>query len=137
MEQLDAARALLAVRKQVLDLLQAGTREEEKREAKARLDEAEQAWKLAKAGYRSEEIEKSKAARDAAQAALDVIREQKKELAISCPVDGVIEALDLQKGDLVPAGAPVLSVMDDRHLWIRAYVPQNRVGLQVGNAACC
>ncbi len=49
----------------------------------------------------------AKAARDAAEAALDVIREQKKELKISCPVDGVIEALDLQKGDLVPAGAPV------------------------------
>ena len=132
MERLDAARALLAVRKQELDLLQAGTREEEKREAKARADEAEQAWILAEEGYRSEEIEKAKAARDAAQAALDVIREQKKELAIICPVDGVIEALDLQKGDLVPAGAPVLSVMDDRQLWIRAYVPQNRVGLQVG-----
>jgi HlyD family secretion protein len=26
----------------------------------------------------------------------------------------------------------VLSVMDDRQLWIRAYVPQNQVGLQVG-----
>jgi len=122
----------LAVRKQELDLLKAGTREEEKREAKARLDGAEQAWILAKKGYRSEEIEKSKAARDAAQAALNVIREQKKELAITCPVDGVIEALDLQKGDLVPAGAPVLSVMDGSHLWIRAYVPQNRVGLHVG-----
>jgi HlyD family secretion protein len=131
-EQLDAARALVAVRRHELELLQAGTREEEKREAKARVDEAEQAWILARDGYRSEDIEKAKAARDAAQAALDIIREQKKELAISCPVDGLIEALDLQKGDLVPAGAPVLSVMDDRQLWIRAYVPQNQVGLQVG-----
>ncbi len=132
LEQFDAAQALGLVRKQELELLLAGTREEEKREAKARVDEAEQGWNLVKNGYRSEEIAKAKAARDAAQAALDVIREQKKELVITCPIDGVIEALDLQKGDLVPAGAPVLSVMDDRHLWIRAYVPQNRVGLQVG-----
>jgi multidrug resistance efflux pump len=132
LERLDAAGASFVVRKQELELLVAGTREEEQREAKARLDEAEQAWNLAKKGYRSEEIAKAKAARDAAQAALDVIREQKKELVIRCPIDGVIEALDLQKGDLVPAGAPVLSVMDDRRLWISAYVPQNRVGLQVG-----
>jgi multidrug resistance efflux pump len=132
LENLDAARATLVVREEELDLLQAGTREEEKREAKARVDEAEQAWNLAKNGYRIEDIEKAKAARDAAQAALDVIREQKKELVVTCPIDGVIEALDLQKGDLVPAGAPVLSVMDDSHLWVRAYVPQNRVGLQVG-----
>lgn len=132
LERLNAARASLEVRKQELDLLNIGTRDEERRAAKARLDEAEQAWTLAKDGYRKEDIEKAKAARDAAQAALDVIGEQKKELVIKCPVDGAIEALDLQKGDLVPAGAPVLSVMDTRHLWIRAYVPQNRVGLQVG-----
>ena len=132
MEKLDVARAMLIVRKQELELLTEGTREEEKREAKARVDEAEQAWKLARNGYRTEDVARAKAARDAARAALDVIREQKKELVITCPVDGVIEALDLQKGDLVPAGAPVLSVMDDSHLWVRAYVPQNRVGLQVG-----
>jgi multidrug resistance efflux pump len=132
LEELDAASASVVVRKQELDLLEAGTREEEKREAKARVDEAEQAWILAKNGFRAEEIAKAKAARDAAQAALDVIGEQKKELVIVCPIDGVIEALELQKGDLVPAGAPVLSVMDDSHLWVRAYVPQNRIGLQVG-----
>ena len=132
MERLDGASAQLVVRKQELELLTAGTREEEKREAKARLEEAEQAWRLASKGYRSEEIDRSKAARDAAHAALEVIREQKKELVIHCPTDGVIEALDLQKGDLVPAGAPVLSIMDIGHLWVRAYVPENQVGLQVG-----
>jgi multidrug resistance efflux pump len=131
-EQLDGARAMLAVRKQELDLLLAGTREEEQREAKSRADEAEQAWNLATNGYRAEEIAKAKAARDAARAALDVIRQQKQELLITSPINGVIEALDLQKGDLAPAGAPALSVMDDSHLWVRAYVPQNRIGLQVG-----
>lgn len=131
-EQLDAAQAIADMREQELELLEIGTREEEKREARAQLDEAYQAWQLAKKGYRQESINQAKAARDAAQAALDVIREQMKELTIRCPVDGVIEALELQQGDLVPAGAPVLSVMDDRHLWVRAYVPQNRVGLQVG-----
>ncbi len=132
LEQLDAASALLIVRKQELDLLTAGTREEEIREAKARLDEAEQAWNLVTNGYRREDIERAKAARDAAQASLEVIREQKKELVITCPTDGVIEALDLQKGDLVPTNAPVFSIMDMSQLWVRAYVPQNQVGLQVG-----
>jgi HlyD family secretion protein len=132
MEKLDASRSLVSVRTEELALLTAGSREEEKRESKARMDEAEQAWLLVKNGYRREEIEKAKAARDAARSALDVIGEQKKELIIKSPVDGVIEALDLHKGDLVPTGAPVLSVMDMRNLWVRAYVPQNRIGLQVG-----
>lgn len=132
-QKFEAANAMAMVRKEELALLEAGTREEEKREARARVEEARQAWQLATKGFRAEEIERAKAARDAAQAALQVIREQKKELTIQSPVIGVIEALDLQKGDLVAAGAPVLSIMDDRRLWVRAYVPQNRVGLQVGD----
>ena len=132
LENLDAALALLIVRRQELELLLAGTRKEEIQEAKSRLDEAEQAWKLAVNGFRVEEIEEAEAARDAAQAALDAIVQQQDELVIRCPVDGLVEALDLQQGDLVPAGAPVLSIMDDRQLWVRAYVPQNRVGLRVG-----
>ncbi len=42
LEKLDAARALLVVRQQELELLLEGTREEEKREASARVDEAKQ-----------------------------------------------------------------------------------------------
>lgn len=132
-QRFEAAEALVLVRQKELELLEAGTREEEIREALARVEEARQAWQLAKSGFRAEEIQQAKASRDAAAAALDVIRQQKKELTVISPVDGVIEALDLQKGDLVVAGAPVLSVMDDSHLWVRAYVPQNRVGLQVGD----
>lgn len=131
-EKHEAAQAIVDVRHEELRLLEIGTREEEKREARALVEEAKQAWQLATKGYRDEEIEQAKAARDAAEAALNAIREQTRELKITCPVDGIIEALDLQKGDLVPAGAPVLSIMDDSQLWVRAYVPQNRVGLRVG-----
>lgn len=132
-EKHSAATAMVQVRKEELALLQAGTREEELREAKARVDEAEQAWKLAERGYRVEDVDQAEAARDAAQANLDVVRRQKQELSIECPVDGAIEALDLQKGDLTPAGGPVLSVIDDHELWVRAYVPLNRVGLKIGD----
>lgn len=131
-EQLDAAQGMLVVRTQELQLVEMGAREEEKRAARARVEEARQAWQLAVKGYRQEEIDQAKAARDAAQAALESIREQKKELVVTAPVNGVVEALDLQQGDLVPPGAPVLSILDDSHLWVRAYVPENRVGLQVG-----
>ncbi|MCA9174141.1 MAG: efflux RND transporter periplasmic adaptor subunit [Planctomycetales bacterium] len=131
-EQLNASEAMLLVRKEELALLEAGTRSEEIREAQARVDEAYEAWQLAASGYRAEDIERAKAARDAAEAALAVIREQKRELTIVAPCDGVVEALDLQVGDLAPMGAPALSIMDTSHLWVRAYVPQNRVGLQIG-----
>ena len=126
-EALEAASANLVVRQQELDLLLAGTREEELRGAAASVEEARQAWKLMQHGYRQEEIEQAKASRDAAQAALEAIRRQKEELRVKSPIDGRIEALDLQPGDMVAPGAPVLSMLDRNELWVRSYVPQNRV----------
>ena len=131
-EKLEAAQAMLVVRQKELKILELGTRDEERREALAAVEEAKQAWQMAANGYRQEEIDQAKAARDAAQAALDAIRRKKEELSIKSPISGRVEALDLQPGDMVQAGAPVLSIIDDNHLWVRAYVPQARVGIRVG-----
>lgn len=131
-ERYEASLANVAVRQQELALLEAGTREEELREAIARAKEAEQALLLMQNGNRAEEIERTKASRDAAQAALDAIRKQKEELQIKCPTDGTVEALDLQPGDMIAPGAPVLSILDRENLWVRTYLPQNRVGMNVG-----
>ncbi|MEX2187008.1 MAG: efflux RND transporter periplasmic adaptor subunit [Pirellulales bacterium] len=133
-EVLESARASLVVRKEELELLEIGAREEDIRQASAQVEEAKQAWQLAAKGYRQEDIDQAKATRDSAAAALDAIREQKKELTVTSPVDGIVEALDLQRGDLVPASGPMLSILDDRHLWVRAYVPENRVGLRPGQS---
>lgn len=133
-EGLEAANANLSVRQQELALLEAGSREEEIREAAARVEEARQALQLMQRGYRSEEVAQAKAARDAAQATLDALQRQLDELTIKSPTHGTIEALDLQPGDIVPPNAPVVSILDRSDLWVRAYIPQNRVGAKVGQA---
>ena len=48
------------------------------------------------------------------------------------PQDGVVEAIDLRPGDLVPPDAPVLALVDPARLWVRAYVPENRLALELG-----
>src|SRR5262249_45265374 len=65
------------------------------------------------------------------KAELDQIAEEIKELKILSPCDGIVQAVDLQPGDLVAPNAPVLSVLDTSHLWVRAYVPENRLDLQI------
>jgi len=132
LEALQAATANVGMRQEELNLFEAGTRPEEIREAQALLEEARLAWKVAELGFRQEEIDEARAARDAAQAALEAVGQRIAELAITSPVAGVVEALELQPGDLVPAGAPVLSILDDSHLWVRAYVPQAWMSLRVG-----
>ena len=131
--ELQVARARVQVRKDALALLHEGTRQEDIDAARAQLDEAKQAWQLKQNGYRVEEIAEAEAAVKAATAAEDVIQRQIGELQIVAPVDGTIEAVDLQPGDLVGAGAPVISIMDTSHLWIRAYVPENRLDLHIGD----
>jgi HlyD family secretion protein len=131
-EALDSTRANMALRQEELSLIEAGTREEEIREARATVEEARLAWELAKKGYREEEIAAARAARDSASAGLAAIQARLDELVIKSPVAGSVEALELEPGDLVSAGAPVMSVLDNSSYWVRTYVPQKWMNLQLG-----
>ena len=131
-EQLKAATAMVELRAQELNLLEVGTRQEDLERIKAEVEGAYQAWQLTENGYRVEDIAAAEAARDAARHALDALHIQLEELKIKSPLAGAVEVLELQPGDLVAPSAPVLSLLDDQHLWVRAYVPQNQVGIQVG-----
>ncbi len=133
-EQQKSAQSSVVVRNNELQLLHAGTRPEELSEARARLAEAKAAWDLLTQGYRPEAIAQAAATRDAASARVEAIRQRLQELVIRSPVASVVEAVDLQPGDLVGAGAPVLSLIDSASLWVRAYVPENELDLRVGQA---
>ena len=131
-DELLAAQAQVTVRQQQLDELKEGTRPEDIAAAEAELREASAALDLMKAGFREEEIAEARAAAEAASAALNAIDRQIEELAIEAPIDGVVEAIELEPGDLVAANAPVLSIVETGDLWVRAYVPENHLDLQVG-----
>ncbi|QEG34544.1 HlyD family secretion protein [Bythopirellula goksoeyrii] len=133
-ESLESAKATVLLRGEELSLIEAGTREEEIRAAQAQVEEARLAWQLAQKGFRSEEIAAAKAARDSAAASLAAIGDRLSELTIKSPVNGMVEALELQPGDLVAAGAPVMSVLDNSHYWVRTYVPQKWMDLKLGQA---
>ena len=131
-EELRIAESTKEVRDQELRLLEQGNRAEEIAAAQAELAEAQEAWRLTYNGSRREDIERAAATLAAAQAALGAVQVQRDELEIKAPVAGAVEAIDLQPGDLVAPNAPVLSLLDRRKLWVRAYFPENRVALKVG-----
>lgn len=126
------AQETVHVRDLELDLLLEGTRQEEIAAAQAMLEKAQQQLSLRETGYRAEEIAEAKAALEAAEAAVAVIADQEAELKVVSPLDGTIEALDLQPGDLVSPNAPIISIMDTNNLWVRAYVPENSLWISVG-----
>ncbi len=126
--ELKSARAEAAAAEQELGLLQEGTRKEEIAQAKATLVEAEQGLKLTEAGYRAEDIARAAAQVQAAEARLNAIKVRLAELTVSAPCDCQVEAINLRPGDLVAPNAPTVSVLDLSRMWVRAYVPEGRLG---------
>ncbi|MBI1309846.1 HlyD family efflux transporter periplasmic adaptor subunit [bacterium] len=126
------AQATVEDRQQRLALLQAGTRAEEIARGEARLRQADEELKLREAGFRSEEIDEARAQRDQAAAELQVIGRQLDELTVRAPFDGVVEAVDLRPGDIVPPNAPVITLLETGQLRVRAYVPENQLGVTTG-----
>lgn len=129
--ELQATAARKEVRQKALDLLKEGTRIEEIEEARAQLKQAEEAWQLLKNGNRREDIAQAEASVNKAEAALQVIDDQIRELKVFAPLDGTIEAVTLQPGDLVGSNVPVISILDWNHLWVRCYVPENHLDIHI------
>jgi HlyD family secretion protein len=128
--ELRVARATVRVREEELNRVKR-VRPKELEEAEARREQAHQAWLLQDRGFRSEDKRRAEAAVSAARAALDAIDRQIEELTIRAPTAGTIEAIELRPGDLVGANAPALSMIDSDRLWVRAYVPENRLNLAI------
>lgn len=127
----DRTKRLVAENNASVDQLDRATNDLKAAEANA--NALEQEVGLLVEGSRKEDIAAARASLEATKAALAIIDRQIEELSVRSPVDGVVEALDLQPGDLVASNAPVLSIMDTRAMWIRAYVPEGRLQLEVGH----
>ena len=127
--RLRAAEADLEVRQQELALLLEGTRKEDLDSARAGLTAADARLALVRAGSRKEEIAQADAAAQAATAALAAIDAQLAELRVLAPIDGIVEAIDVRPGDMAAPNQPILALADPTRLWVRTYVPENRLDL--------
>lgn len=125
---LKTGRANVAAAEKQLALLVEGTRKEDLAQAKAALAEADQVVKLQEQGNRKEDIAKAAAEEEAAAARVAAMEKQLTELTVSAPAECVVETIDLRPGDIVAPNAPALSLLELSKLWVRAYVPESRLG---------
>lgn len=126
------AEAAVRVKKLDLAVLEEGSRKEDIAAARAEVAEAMSAHELLVKGSRTEDIAEAKAAADAADAGVAAVDRQIEELIVRAPSDGVVDAVELRPGDIVAPNAPVLTIVDGARLWVRAYVPENRLDVQIG-----
>lgn len=115
--------------KERYELLLAGTRKEDIARARHRLSEAEARLRQLRSGFRKEEIAQARAGTDIARARVELLKTHLNETVIKSPADAVVEVLDLEPGDLVGAGRPVATLLRTQSLWVRTYLPEDKLGL--------
>lgn len=98
------------------------------RVAEARANEATERLKLVKEGPRAEEIAQARARVEQARAAMALAATRLDYTQLVSPMDGVVLSHNIEPGEFVSAGTPVVTVADTEHLWVRAYLDQTDLG---------
>jgi len=131
----DTARAQVQAAQERLAEAEAGARTEEIRAAEAALRQArdqERAAKaaldLAVAGPRQETIAAARARVEQAQGALRAARAQEGYTRVVAPVGGTVVLRNVELGELVTPGLPIVRIAVLDKVWLRVYVPEREVG---------
>lgn len=96
--------------------------------AEARVGEAGAHLKLVQEGPRAEDISQARAHVAQAQAAVALAETQVDNTRLVSPLTGVVLSHDIEPGEYVSPGTPVVTVADLQHVWVRAYVNETDLG---------
>lgn len=96
--------------------------------AEARVAEATERLKLVKEGPRAETIQQARARVQQAKAAVALAETQVENTKLVSPLNGVVLSHNIEAGEYVSPGTPVVTVADTIHPWVRAYVAQTDLG---------
>jgi HlyD family secretion protein len=124
----DAGRAMLAQAEARHKLIVEGPRQEDKDAAQAEVDQAKARRDLVVHGPRKEVIDQARARVEQAQVAVDLARTQLSYAEIVSPLTGVVLSKNVEPGECVAPGTPVITVADLHDCWLRAYVAETDLG---------
>ena len=111
-----------------LKLLNAGARQEELDQARAALKGATAHHELIKAGPRNETIDRARANVRHATEVLELAKIRLGFAKINAPATGMILSKEVEAGEYVAPGTPVLTIGDLAHIWLRAYIDESDLG---------
>lgn len=107
-----------------LKLVKEGPRREQIDQARAALAQAKAQYDLVKAGPRVEDIDQAKARVAQAAAALRYAETQLSYATVVSPLTGVVLSKNIEPGEYVAPGTPVVTVGDLVNVWLRAYIEE-------------
>ncbi len=126
------AAALRRAREQA-SLVEEGPRKEQVAQQRAAVERARAALRMAEAGAlelerRRRELAMREAELERARAQLAVTEVQLAERVLRSPVSGVVLSKNAERGEVLAGGAPVITVGDMAHPWLRGYIGESRLG---------
>ncbi len=124
----DAAQARLKAAEERYKLAKEGPRREDIEQARAAAEEAAQRSELVRKGPRKETIDSARAKAAQAEAALELAETQFGCATLMSPTDGVVLSKNVEPGEYVAAGTPVVTVGDLANVYLRAYVNETDLG---------
>jgi len=132
----DVADARLREAQEQLKLVEEGPRAEQIEQAKASLAQTQQRLALVKKGPRQETIDQSRARLQQAEQALAIGQTRLTYTTLVSPVSGLVLSENVEAGEYVAAGTPIVTVADLNNIWLRAYINETDLGrVKVGQAA--
>jgi HlyD family secretion protein len=104
--------------------------------AKAQERSARERLALLLAGSRPDQIDAARWQVTQAESALAQAQSRLREAVVVSPIDGVVLRKNLEAGETANPGVPILTLVNPKDVWLRAYVPETEVGrLKVGDTA--
>jgi HlyD family secretion protein len=125
----EVAEARLRESQENLKLLQAGYRENQIEAARAAWEQAKWQFDAIKEGPRRQEIEQAEARVRQAEAALKLAETNIGYATIVAPMTGMVLSKNIEPGEYVAPGTPVVTIGDLVNVWVRAYIPEELNGL--------
>ena len=96
--------------------------------AKAAVSEARATLDLLVKGPRVERIEQARAGRERVLQALAAAQQRLADATLAAPSAGVVLSKDIEPGEYVMPGTPVVTIGDLEHVWLRAYISETDLG---------
>ena len=105
--------------------------------AKSQVEEAQERLKLAEEGPREEDITRARARLDQVRQSLAIAKTRLAYATLSSPISGTVLSENVEAGEYVVPGVPVITVGDLVNTWLRAYVNETDLGrVKLGQRVC-
>ena len=94
----------------------------------AKLHEAQERMQLVKQGPRKEEIEQARARLEQARQMQALAETHLDYATLDCPIDGLVLSENVEAGEYVVSGTPIVTVGEMGRPWLRAYINETDMG---------